>query len=107
MKFCGECGTPCEGCCPLCGFANPPRFEFSRQCGASWSPSVQAPSPTPIRLPYLGPVRYTPSYLAAKTVASRSALGGEDKQVMVLCADLLCSLELLATCVAFVPQGYC
>lgn len=52
-------------------------------------------------------MRYTPSYLAAKTVASRSALGGEDKQVMVLCADLLCSLELLATCVAFVPQGCC
>jgi class 3 adenylate cyclase/tetratricopeptide (TPR) repeat protein len=41
-------------------------------------------------------VRYTPTYLAEKIVASRSALEGERKQVTVLFADLKGSMELLA-----------
>jgi class 3 adenylate cyclase len=41
-------------------------------------------------------VRYTPTYLAEKIVASRSALEGERKQVTVLFADLKSSMELLA-----------
>jgi class 3 adenylate cyclase len=42
------------------------------------------------------PVRYTPTYLAEKIVASRSALEGERKQVTVLFAGLKASMELLA-----------
>jgi class 3 adenylate cyclase len=41
-------------------------------------------------------MRYTPTYLAEKIVASRSTLEGERKQVTVLFADLKASMDLLA-----------
>jgi len=52
-------------------------------------------------LPSLGaspqlPQAYTPPYLAAKIVQSRTALEGERKQVTVLFADVKGSMELLA-----------
>jgi class 3 adenylate cyclase len=96
MKFCGECGTPLTGRCAQCGFANPPRFKFCGGCGAPLSPPAQALSPAPVLPPSAEPVRYTPTYLAEKIVASRSALEGERKQVTVLFADLKGSMELLA-----------
>jgi class 3 adenylate cyclase len=42
------------------------------------------------------PLTYTPPYLAAKILTSRSLLEGERKQVTVLFADLKGSMELLA-----------
>src|SRR2546425_5781824 len=42
------------------------------------------------------PLAYTPPYLAAKILTSRTALEGERKQVTVLFADLKGSMELLA-----------
>ena len=41
------------------------------------------------------PLAYTPSYLAEKILASRTALEGERKQVTVLFADLKGSTELI------------
>jgi class 3 adenylate cyclase len=96
MKFCGECGTPLTGRCPHCGFANPPRFKFCGDCGAPLSLPAQSLSTAPVLPPSAEPVRYTPTYLAEKIVASRSALEGERKQVTVLFADLKGSIELLA-----------
>jgi class 3 adenylate cyclase/tetratricopeptide (TPR) repeat protein len=96
MKFCGECGAPLTGRCPQCGFENPPRFKFCGGCGAPLSLPAQALSPAPVLPPSAEPVRYTPTYLAEKIVASRSALEGERKQVTVLFADLKGSMELLA-----------
>jgi class 3 adenylate cyclase/tetratricopeptide (TPR) repeat protein len=95
MKFCGECGAPLTGRCPQCGFENPPRFKFCGGCGAPLSLPAQAPSPAPVRPPSAKPGRYTPTYLAEKIVASRSALEGERKQVTVLFADLKDSTELI------------
>jgi class 3 adenylate cyclase/tetratricopeptide (TPR) repeat protein len=96
MKFCGECGAPLTGRCPRCGFENPPRFKFCGDCGAPLSLPAQALSPAPVLPLSAEPVRYTPTYLAEKIVASRSALEGERKQVTVLFADLKGSMELLA-----------
>jgi class 3 adenylate cyclase/tetratricopeptide (TPR) repeat protein len=96
MKFCGECGASLRGRCLRCGFENPPRFKFCGDCGAPLSTPAQALSPAPVLPPFAEPVRYTPTYLAEKIVASRSALEGERKQVTVLFADLKGSMELLA-----------
>jgi hypothetical protein len=96
MKFCGECGAPLTGRCPQCGFENPPRFKFCGGCGAPLSLPAQALFPAPVLPPSTAPVRYTPTYLAEKIMASRSALEGERKQVTVLFADLKASMELLA-----------
>jgi class 3 adenylate cyclase/tetratricopeptide (TPR) repeat protein len=96
LKFCGECGTPLAGRCAQCGFENPPRFKFCGDCGAPLSLPAQALFPAPVLPPSPGPGSYTPTYLAEKIVASRSALEGERKQVTVLFADMKGSLELLA-----------
>jgi class 3 adenylate cyclase/tetratricopeptide (TPR) repeat protein len=95
-KFCGECSAPLTGRCPQCGFESPPRFKFCGDCGAPLSLSAQALSLAPVLPPSAEPARYTPTYLAEKIVASRSALEGERKQVTVLFADLKGSMELLA-----------
>jgi class 3 adenylate cyclase len=96
LKFCGECGSPLAARCPQCGFANPPRFKFCGDCGAPLSLPAQALSPAAALPPSAAPVRYTPTHLAEKIVASRSGLEGERKQVTVLFADLKGSMELLA-----------
>jgi Double zinc ribbon len=88
MKFCGECGAPLTGRCPQCGFENPPQFKFCGDCGASLSIPSQALSSAPVLPPSREPLRYTPTYLAEKIVASRSALEGERKQVTVLFAPV-------------------
>ena len=96
MKFCGECGTAFTARCPQCGFENPPRFKFCGDCGASLSLPAQVLSPASVLAASPRPASYTPTYLAEKIVASRSALEGERKQVTVLFADLKGSMELLA-----------
>ena len=96
MKFCGECGTALTARCPQCGFENPPRFKFCGDCGAPLSLPAQVLSPASVLAASPRPASYTPTYLAEKIVASRSALEGERKQVTVLFADLKGSMELLA-----------
>ena len=57
--------------------------------------STAPPPATPVQTPEHIPLTYTPSYLAAKILTSRSALEGERKQVTVLFADLKDSTELI------------
>src|SRR5215510_6442253 len=52
-------------------------------------------SSTPVEAPMRTPLTYTPAYLAAKILTSKSALEGERKQVTVLFADLKDSTELI------------
>jgi class 3 adenylate cyclase/tetratricopeptide (TPR) repeat protein len=91
MKFCGQCGAKLSPLCPQCGTENPPGFKFCGECGSSLLP------PEPDRDSHLPapPVQtYTPPYLAAQVLQSRSALEGERKQVTVLFCDLVGSTSL-------------
>ena len=74
--------------CPSCGFENPEGMKFCGDCGAPLSVPAQALSPAPVLPPSREPLRSTPTYLAEKIVASRSALEGERKQVTVLLAPV-------------------
>jgi class 3 adenylate cyclase len=56
------------------------------------APAAASASAPPLPL---APLAYTPSYLAEKILASRSALEGERKQVTVLFADIKDSTELI------------
>jgi hypothetical protein len=56
-----------------------------------WRGAVVSPPPpatVPVRVQNRTPLAYTPKYLAEKILTSRSALGGERKQVTVLFADV-------------------
>jgi len=84
--------------CPSCGHENPADARFCNRCGAPLGaadagheprPGPDARSPRDVR-------SYTPSHLAEKILASKSALEGKRKQVTVLFADLKGSMELLA-----------
>jgi class 3 adenylate cyclase/tetratricopeptide (TPR) repeat protein len=92
MKFCGQCGITLSPRCARCGFENPAGFAFCGLCGTSLTGQ---PLPHTASRPQT-PQGYTPTYLAEKILTSRSALGGERKQVTVLFADLKGSMELLA-----------
>src|SRR4029450_5985271 len=64
--------------------------------GLIWTgdPSIAPPaSSPPASSQSRAPLSYTPSYLAEKSLTSRSALEGERKQVTVLFADLKDSTE--------------
>ena len=78
-KFCGECAAPFAAAlpCPSCGTANPKGRKFCDSCG---QPLIEPAAPDPRS--------YTPKYLVEKILSSRSALGGERKQVTVLFADV-------------------
>jgi hypothetical protein len=80
-RFCAECGTPLGEpmVCASCGAANPPSARFCDACG---QPLSTAPLPA------------TPQHLAAKIRAGRAELAGERKQVTVLFADAVGSMEL-------------
>jgi class 3 adenylate cyclase/tetratricopeptide (TPR) repeat protein len=90
-SFCAECGAsvrePVK--CPACGTTNSAEAKFCDACGQALTD--QAPTaPTQAG----DPRSYTPSHLAKKIAASRAALEGERKQVTVLFADLMGSMEL-------------
>ena len=61
--------------------------------GAAVPPQAPASTPLPATAP--APLAYTPPYLVAKILTTRSALAGERKQVTVLFADLKGSTELI------------
>ena len=89
-RFCGECGQSLAGSCPSCGFVNQGDVKFCGGCGAAMTAVAPSLRPAP------SPESYTPQHLAARILTSRTALGGERKQVTVLFADLKGSMELLA-----------
>jgi class 3 adenylate cyclase/tetratricopeptide (TPR) repeat protein len=88
-RFCGKCATALADTltCPSCGAANPAEQSFCDACG-------QALKETAPSAPERDPRAYTPDHLASKIRASRGALEGERKQVTVLFADVMGSMEL-------------
>jgi len=84
-RFCGECGSALVATCSSCGFSNEGTEKFCGGCGRA----LTAAEPNSLQA-------YTPQYLAAKILSTRTALEGERKQVTVLFADLKGSMELLA-----------
>src|SRR5262245_52551953 len=91
-RFCAACGASLALACPACGFSNEPSEKFCGGCGAPLGASMRAAHGSR----FSSPESYTPRYLAAKILTSKTALEGERKQVTVLFADLEGSMELLA-----------
>src|SRR3989441_10186219 len=87
--FCGECGASLARgiACPRCAAFNPAGQRFCDSCGqrlAESSPADRARDPR----------TYTPRHLVDKILTTRSALQGERKQVTVLFADMVDSMQL-------------
>ncbi|HUE30119.1 MAG TPA: zinc ribbon domain-containing protein, partial [Verrucomicrobiae bacterium] len=88
-RFCGECGVSLVhgDACPRCATVSPPGQRFCDACGerlGAGSTSETARRP-PIR---------TPGHLVEKIRRARGALEGERKQVTVLFADVVHSMQL-------------
>jgi class 3 adenylate cyclase/tetratricopeptide (TPR) repeat protein len=92
-RFCAECGTSLTAplTCPSCGAENPAEAKFCDACGHALS-ETQAPAAAPFG--QADPRCETPPHLATKIRASRRALEGERKQVTVLFADVMGSMDL-------------
>jgi class 3 adenylate cyclase/tetratricopeptide (TPR) repeat protein len=91
-RFCAECGASLSEPvgCPRCGSANPAESKFCDACGQALARAEQATPEAPTQ----DPRSYTPTHLAKKILGSRTALEGERKQVTVLFADLMGSMDL-------------
>ena len=88
-RFCAGCGTSLVDTitCPSCGASHTPATRFCDSCGHALDgtdPAVPEPDPR----------SYTPDHLAEKIRAGRGDLEGERKQVTVLFADVMGSMEL-------------
>jgi class 3 adenylate cyclase/tetratricopeptide (TPR) repeat protein len=88
-RFCAECATPLIDAvtCPSCGAIHPAGTKFCDGCGR---PLMDASEPTEV----LGRRMQPPEHLADKIRAERASLEGERKQVTVLFADVIGSMEL-------------
>src|SRR6266566_10107124 len=88
-RFCAECATPLVDTvtCPSCGTAHPPAARHCDSCGRAL-----AGAGAPIAAPDLR--SHPPEHLAEKIRAGRATLEGERKQVTVLFADVMGSMEL-------------
>jgi class 3 adenylate cyclase/tetratricopeptide (TPR) repeat protein len=96
-QFCGSCATAllAAASCPSCGASNPAGQRFCNACGQELTapageaaPAVGGPAAS-LDLP-----SHVPEHLAEKIRAGRGALEGERKQVTVLFADVMGSMEL-------------
>ena len=96
VRFCGNCGTPMgEIACPGCGTQASAGQRFCHECGQSLS-AAGAPveeaegqrTTPPVAAPTL------PQHLADKVRRAAPILEGERKQVTVLFADVMGSMEL-------------
>jgi adenylate cyclase len=87
-RFCGECGAPIQvsARCPVCAVANPAGQNFCSACGAD----LRATTPG-------GAVRPPPE-LSLDGDRPVTAGDGERKQVTVLFADVMGSMELAESC---------
>jgi class 3 adenylate cyclase/tetratricopeptide (TPR) repeat protein len=100
--FCGDCGASLAAVadCPECGAENPAGKKFCNACGRPLSGTVAsaeggegtpgASSPAPRR----DPRAHAPEHLAEKIRDARGNLDGERKQVTVLFADVIGSMDL-------------
>jgi class 3 adenylate cyclase len=96
-RFCGSCATALTAAspCPSCGAANPAGQKFCNACGQELAATAGAAAPViggPAALPDLA--SHVPEHLAEKIRAGQGALEGERKQVTVLFADVMGSMEL-------------
>jgi class 3 adenylate cyclase/tetratricopeptide (TPR) repeat protein len=98
-KFCGACAISLAGdpVCSSCGATNPVGQKFCDECGAALASPRRGPNgPTPNHLAAsdVRPRSSTPKHLADKILRAKPALEGERKQVTVLFADVMGSMEL-------------
>jgi class 3 adenylate cyclase/tetratricopeptide (TPR) repeat protein len=87
-RFCGNCAASLAGDapCPSCGASNPAGQRFCNACGHELTPALGNGAAAPA-------TPEIPEQLAEKIRAGR-ALEGERKQVTVLFADVMGSMEL-------------
>src|SRR2546430_104116 len=91
--FCDQCGARLETACSNCGEPNRRDARFCKNCGRlidrtpTTAPSAVSGAPSLDT--------YVPKHLAEKILASRHALEGERKQVIVLFADIRGSTKLV------------
>src|SRR5690242_3699083 len=91
-RFCEECATPLTHYCPKCKSPVLPGAKFCSQCanpvglGGEYRATNR----------FLSPDNYTPKHLAERILTSKGDLEGERKQVTVLFADIVGSLEIIA-----------
>ena len=95
-RFCGECGKSLVRNlpCPSCGSENPEGQRFCNACGARLGDQSEAPRAA-------GPPEASgqsapevPQHLLRKARAQAGELTGERKQVTVLFADVMGSMDL-------------
>ncbi|MDQ2939892.1 MAG: AAA family ATPase [Actinomycetota bacterium] len=107
-RFCGGCGGSlvAQAVCPSCGAANSAGQGFCNECGEALG-SAEDPAPAATRDPAPAaaaepaatsarpptPIE-APDHLARKAQAAAAQLTGERKQVTVLFADVMGSMEL-------------
>ena len=84
-RFCAQCGMALAGevTCASCGAVNPAATRYCDRCGRLLDDAAA-----------LGVRAAPPAHLAEKIRAGRAALEGERKQVTVLFADVMGSMEL-------------
>ena len=97
-RFCEQCGAPLEAHCPECGAGVRLTARYCGSCGCRLAPaevarssamaSAGAPKPTRTSNGGAAPSLHTPSRLAEKILAGRSAIEGERRQVTVLFGDI-------------------
>jgi class 3 adenylate cyclase/tetratricopeptide (TPR) repeat protein len=87
-RFCAQCAAPLIDTvtCPSCGTAHPPEARHCDSCGQALTDAAPIAAPDPRTHP--------PEHLANKIRAGRATLEGERKQVTVLFADVMGSMEL-------------
>jgi hypothetical protein len=88
-RFCAQCAAPLSEAitCASCGTTNPPGTRYCDSCGHAVA-DAGAPVATSEGRPQ------PPEHLADTIRAGRGALEGERKQVTVLFADVMGSMEL-------------
>jgi class 3 adenylate cyclase/tetratricopeptide (TPR) repeat protein len=93
-RFCGQCASTLTGAveCPSCGFVNPVAQKFCNACASSLIEPGRAPEPARDGVTPDAPA--PPEHLAQKIRAARGSLEGEHKQVTVLFADVMGSMDL-------------
>src|SRR6516165_5632799 len=86
-RFCAECAAPLVEyvTCRSCGTANPLGTKYCDGCGQALAAGAASAA---------DPRSYTPEHLAEKIREGRAELEGERKQVTVLFADVIRSMEL-------------
>jgi class 3 adenylate cyclase/tetratricopeptide (TPR) repeat protein len=101
-RFCAQCATPLieTVTCPSCGTAHPPAARHCDSCGQALSGAGSAAGAGaqthagPGAAAGRDPRAYTPEHLAERIRGTRADLEGERKQVTVLFADVIGSMDL-------------